>query len=171
MVESVESTLHRSRLKARPSSKPSPPSPCEASSFQSNARHSFARFASAASHPRYFIVNSHESQCHRVKESFSHPSLSGKQESVGNFHLGRAFSSLDFDSPSLSPPFETRHSPILLHLLLLLLFQICPYFTFDANRREITRGIGGEEFSGKRNDRKPRFIRIINIGSAVDFQL
>lgn len=113
MVESVESTLHRSRLKARPSSKPSPPSPCEASSFQSNARHSFARFASAASHPRYFIVNSHESQCHhhRVKESFSHPSLSGKQELVGNFHLGRAFSSLDFDSPSLSPPFETRHSP------------------------------------------------------------
>lgn len=169
MVESVESTLHRSRLKARPSSKPSPPSPCEASSFQSNARHSFARFASVASHPRYFIVNSHESQCHhhRVKESFSHPSLSGKQELVGIFTSEGLFPrSISTHHPYHHPSKRVTH----LHLLLLL-FQICPYFTFDANRREITRGIGGEEFSGKRNDRKPRFIRIINIGSAVDFQL
>lgn len=81
MVESVESTLHRSRLKARPSSKPSP-SP-SMRSFQSNARHSFAASHPRLRIPRYFIVNSHESQCHhRIKESFPLP-LSGKQELVG----------------------------------------------------------------------------------------
>lgn len=81
MVESVESTLHRSRLKARPSSKHSH-SP-SMRSFQSNARHSFAASHPRLRIPRYFIVNSHESQCHhRIKESFPLP-LSGKQELVG----------------------------------------------------------------------------------------
>lgn len=81
MVESVESTLHRSRLKARPSSKPS--SSPSMRSFQSNARHSFAASHPRLRIPRYFIVNSHESQCHhRIKESFPLP-LSGKQELVG----------------------------------------------------------------------------------------
>lgn len=164
MVESVESTLHRSRLKARPSSKPS--SSPSMRSFQSNARHSFAASHPRLRIPRYFIVNSHESQCHhRIKEIFPLP-LSGKQELVGICTSEELFPrSISTHHPYHRPSKRVTHqSPPLLR-------QICPYFTFDANRREITRGIGGEEFSGKRNDRKPRFIRIINIGSAADFQL
>lgn len=147
MVESVESTLHRSRLKARPSSKPPPL--CEAFNRMPVTHlpaSSIRGFVSSPSRPRYFIVNSHESQHGIASKGILFP---WKRELAGICTSEELFPrSISTQPPPLpyQPLFELASladQPPRSNLSL-----------FHFRGREITRG--KEEFSG--TIVSPRFI-------------